>query len=413
MYYPEKTEPDAPADNDLTSASHLRTFVLLVATLGGIYLCLRMIGPFVGPLAWAFTLAAIFLPFQAWLERRVRSPSLAAMIAVAVIGAMVVVPVFFVGQRLVLQAADGAVMLDEMVQSGELADGFEAQARRIPLVDRFAEELDLAGAASTITAWLSERAGAFLAGSVFQLVAFCLTLYVLFFLLRDRRQAIRSIHSLVPLTRAEMARLSRRINDTIHATVYGTLAVSVVQGALGGLMFWWLGLPSPLLWGVVMAILAVVPVLGSFVVWLPAALYLGIEGHWIKALILAAWGVLVVGTVDNLLRPILVGKRLEQHTVLAFFSVVGGLILFGASGLILGPLVLTITTVLLEIWAGRKNGKGDQENGGEGDGDGKDEDEEAEETAGRLGPPLLAPARVGPRALGGDQPLETSSPPER
>jgi predicted PurR-regulated permease PerM len=413
MYHPEKTEPDGPADNDLTSASHLRTFVLLVATLGGIYLCLRMIGPFVGPLAWAFTLAAIFLPFQAWLERRVRSPSLAAVIAVLMIGAMVVVPIFFVGQRLVLQAAEGAVMLDEMVQSGELADGFEAQARRIPLVDRFAEELDLAGAASTITAWLSERAGAFLAGSVFQLVAFCLTLYVLFFLLRDRRQAIRSIHSLVPLTRAEMARLSRRINDTIHATVYGTLAVSAVQGALGGLMFWWLGLPSPLLWGVVMAILAVVPVLGSFVVWLPAALYLGIEGHWVKALILAGWGVLVVGTVDNLLRPILVGKRLEQHTVLAFFSVVGGLILFGASGLILGPLVLTITTVLLEIWSGRKNGKGDHDTDADDSEEEEGEDEDGEEPAGKLGPPLLAPARVGPGSLGGDQPLETSSPPER
>lgn len=411
MYQPEKTEPEAPAASDLTSKSHLRTFVLLIATLGGIYLCLRMIGPFVGPLAWAVTLAAIFLPFQYWLEKRVKSPSLAAVIAVLVIGAMVVVPVFFVGQRLMLQAAEGAVMLDELVQSGELADGFEEQARRIPLVDRFAEELDLAGAASTVTAWLSERAGAFLAGSVFQLVAFCLTLYVLFFLLRDRRQALRSIHSLAPLTRAEMTRLSRRINDTIHATVYGTLAVSVVQGALGGLMFWWLGLPSPLMWGVVMAILAVVPVLGSFVVWLPAAIYLGINGNVGKALILTLWGVLVVGTVDNLLRPILVGKRLEQHTVLAFFSVVGGLILFGASGLILGPLVLTITTVLLEIWSGRKNGS--RASGQESGEDDEDEGEEDDEPSARIGRPLLSPTRVGPTALEGDQPLEATSPPER
>ena len=102
-----------------------------------------------------------------------------------------------------------------------------------------------------------------------------------------------------------------------------------------------------------MALLAVVPVLGAWVVWIPAALFLASEGSWGKALILAVWGVAVVGTVDNVLRPILVGKRLRLHTVLAFISLVGGLIVFGTSGLILGPVVLTITTVLLETWRSR------------------------------------------------------------
>ena len=150
-----------------------------------------------------------------------------------------------------------------------------------------------------------------------------------------------------------MDRLFSRIGDTIYATIYGTLAVSSAQGVLGGLMFWWLGLSAPLLWGVVMALLAVVPVLGAFIVWIPAALFLVLEGNWGKALILALWGMFVVGTVDNLLRPILVGNRLKLHTVLAFMSVVGGLILFGPAGLILGPLALTVTAVLLEIWRGR------------------------------------------------------------
>ena len=118
-------------------------------------------------------------------------------------------------------------------------------------------------------------------------------------------------------------------------------------------MFWWLGLPAPLLWGVVMALLAVVPVLGAFVVWIPAALFLAMEGSWGKALILTVWGAVVVGTIDNLLRPFLVGKRLKLHTILAFISVVGGLILFGPAGLILGPVALTVTTVLLEIWRSR------------------------------------------------------------
>ena len=148
-----------------------------------------------------------------------------------------------------------------------------------------------------------------------------------------------------------MDRLFGRVGDTIYATIYGTLAVAAVQGLLGGLMFWWLGLPAPLLWGVVMALLAVVPVLGAFVVWIPAALFLAMEGSWGKALILAVWGV-VVGGIDNLLRPVLVGKRLKLHTILAFISI-GGLIVFGASGLILGPVALTITIVLLETWRNR------------------------------------------------------------
>lgn len=131
-----------------------------------------------------------------------------------------------------------------------------------------------------------------------------------------------------------MDRLFERVSNTIHATVYGTLESAAAQGLLGGLMFWWLGLSAPLLWGVVMALLAIVPVLGAFVVWVPAALVLALEGSWGKALILVLWGMLVVGTIDNLLRPILVGKRLEQHTVLAFISVVGGLLLFGPAGLI-------------------------------------------------------------------------------
>jgi predicted PurR-regulated permease PerM len=102
-----------------------------------------------------------------------------------------------------------------------------------------------------------------------------------------------------------------------------------------------------------MALLAVVPVLGAFLVWMPAALFLAVEGSWGKALILTLWGMLVVGSIDNLLRPILVGKRLRLHTVLAFISVVGGLVLFGSAGLILGPVTLTVTTVLLDVWRQR------------------------------------------------------------
>ena len=150
-----------------------------------------------------------------------------------------------------------------------------------------------------------------------------------------------------------MDRLFSRVGDTVYATIYGTLAVAAVQGTLGGLMFWWLGLPAPLLWGLVMGVLAVVPVLGAFIVWIPAALFLALDGSWGEALMLAVWGGVVVGWIDNVMYPILVGHRLRLHTIPAFMAIVGGLIVFGPSGLILGPVTLTVTVLLLEIWRSR------------------------------------------------------------
>ena len=150
-----------------------------------------------------------------------------------------------------------------------------------------------------------------------------------------------------------MNRLFGEVFDTVHATVYGTFAVAAVQGLLGGLMFWWLGLPEPLLWGVVMGLLAVVPVLGAFVIWIPAAIFLALEGSEVKAVLLTIWGLVVVGGIDNLLYPMLVGRRLKMHSIVAFVSIIGGLLVLGPSGLILGPVVFTVTRVLLEIWSGR------------------------------------------------------------
>ena len=191
----------------------------------------------------------------------------------------------------------------------------------------------------------------FFQGSVLRLIGVVMTFYIFFYFLRDRSAALESLRSLSPLSAADMNRMFNDVSDTVHATLYGTFAVAVVQGTLGGLMFWWLGLPTPLLWGIVMGLLAVVPVLGAFVIWIPAALFLVLEGSGGKALLLTLWGAIVIGGIDILLYPMWVGKRLKMHTVLAFISIVGGLIVFGPSGLILGPVVFTVTRFLLEIWS--------------------------------------------------------------
>jgi predicted PurR-regulated permease PerM len=338
--------------NPAETLRSVRPLLLVAATALGIYLCYRLALPFVPALAWALALAVLFVPLQRHLEAKLR-PNLAACVSVLLIGLIVVVPATFVGQQLVQQTAKRAETIEAKVTSGEWRRALEKQPRLAPLADWIERRVDLPGSAKTFAAWLSGLAANFVKGSVFQLLGFCLTFYLLFFFLRDRQPVLQSIRTLSPLTEAEMDALYERISDTIHATIYGALAVSSVQGLLGGLMFWWLGLSAPLLWGVVMALLAVVPMLGAFLVWIPAALFLTLEGSWGKALILTLWGMLVVGTIDNLLRPILVGKRLRLHTVLAFISVVGGLVLFGSAGLILGPVTLTVTTVLLDVWRQR------------------------------------------------------------
>ena len=176
-----------------------------------------------------------------------------------------------------------------------------------------------------------------------------LMFYFLFYLLRDREEITRAAEDALPLSGPEFATLKDRVTNTIHATVLGMAAVSVIQGILGGAMFWWLGLPAPVFWGVLMGLLAVVPFLGAFVIWVPAALILALAGDFASSALLAVWGTIVVGLVDNVMYPMLVGRRLMLHTIPSFIAVAGGVVLLGAPGIVLGPVIVAVSVTLLEI----------------------------------------------------------------
>ena len=349
MNEPDRQPALVPVPNGRGSSGQIRTVVLMTATALGVYLCYRMAMPFLSALVWALTLAVVFTPVHRWMESKLRRHNLTAAIIVLGVGLLVVVPSIFVGQRLVQQAAKGAQVVTAKVESGDWRRAIETQPRLARIAKRIERQVDLPGTVQTIAAWLTKTATSILQYSVIQGVGFLLTFYLFFYFLRDRHAALQTIRSLSPLPEEKTNRLLGRVSDTICATVYGTLLVAAMQGLLGGLMLWWLGLSAPLLWGVAMAVLAVVPMLGAFVVWVPAALFLALAGSWGKALILTLWGLIVVGGSNNLLYPILVGNRLKLHSVLVLLSVVGGMILFGPAGLILGPVVLTVTAVLLEV----------------------------------------------------------------
>jgi predicted PurR-regulated permease PerM len=193
----------------------------------------------------------------------------------------------------------------------------------------------------------------FIGGSLVIVMQLLITLFVLFFLLRDRLQMAQWLRAHSPFTARETAFIFKKVEDCLQATVVGHMLTCMLQGILGGVMMGVLGLPFPVLWGALMALFALIPTLGAPVVWVPAAVMLILQGSVGKGLILVAWGVLVIGTIDNILYPIFVGRKVTLHTIPILFSYLGGVMLFGFSGLVLGPLIVMLTWAFLEIWRRR------------------------------------------------------------
>jgi predicted PurR-regulated permease PerM len=307
-------------------------------------------------LTWALALAVLAHPLHSWIARRVHNPNVAAGLAVALVAIVLLVPTVFVVQTLVREVAAGMEAIAAQAESGEWQKAMDSDSRWGRTMRWLNERLDLEGQLQRALPAGGSRLPSILTGSLWTVAELAITLFALFFFFRDSRRGLAVIRSLLPLNDEEADAVFARVDDTIHATIYGTVVVALVQGFLGGLMFWWLGLPAPVLWGTVMALLSLIPYLGSFLIWGPTAAYLALRGDWGRALILFGWGAIIVGLIDNLLYPVLVGARLRMHTLAAFVAIVGGVVVFGASGLVLGPLVMAITMALIDIWRRRTAG---------------------------------------------------------
>ena len=341
--------PPPPAAGWLTRR-RTSALALLAVTALALYLCWKITQPFVPALAWALALAIIGSGLHRWLLRRLGHPGLSAGLATAVLIVFIAAPIAVTAPTITAKVREGweqmrSVSTQERVQkvlgsSRALAPVADIVARYAPSAEEMAEQL-------------APRLPSLATGSMWAGVQMLVSFFALFYLLRDRERALAFLRSLIPLTAAETSGLFRRVADVVRASVLGTLLVAAVQGLLGGLMFWWLDLPAPLLWGVVMFLLSVLPILGAAIVWLPTALFLLMEGSWEKAAILALWGTVVIALIDNLLYPVFVGNKLRLHTLLVFIAILGGLFLFGASGLILGPIVLAVTLAVIDIWRER------------------------------------------------------------
>jgi predicted PurR-regulated permease PerM len=314
-----------------------------------------LIQDFLMPLFWAVVLAILFEPVhQGWLRQTKERSSLSAVLSVLTILIIVILPLFLVG----LSVSREAVALYERIAAGEI--DLQQPLRRLEdAVPVLAQYLDRAGvniaqirenlssAAVTASQYVASQALAIGQNTLTFTVMFFLMLYLLFFFLRDGDKLVQLIIRALPLGDVRERKLLAKFAEVSRATIKGTLVVGSVQGTLGGLAFWILGLPAPVFWGVVMTVLSLLPAVGSALVWGPAAIILIATGHVIKGIILIAVGTLLIGLVDNVLRPVLVGRDTKMPDYLVLLSTLGGLALFGISGFVIGPV---IAAFFLAIW---------------------------------------------------------------
>jgi predicted PurR-regulated permease PerM len=330
-------------------------FVALVAVLlAALYVCWLMFQPFFNVLLWAAVLAVVFYPMHRRILERTKKPSLAAACSTLLVILLILLPVTFITVAVVreLTGAAAAFQASERTLENSMPPGavwlldrvgqyvhIDRESARTFLIERM-QTWGTALAASTLVV---------VGGAVGAIVQVLLVVFTLFYFFRDGDRIRHAAYHMVPLERVQWQDIIARTKEVIGATVYGVLAISAIQGVLGTFIFWVLGLPSPLLWGVVMFFLSMIPMAGAFLVWVPAALYLALTGAYVKAGILVVWGVLVIGSIDNILSPRLVGRRASLHELLIFFAVLGGLQVFGVLGLVLGPVVVAMTLALIEM----------------------------------------------------------------
>jgi predicted PurR-regulated permease PerM len=330
---------------------HLAALAILTASL--LYFAYLVVEPFVPALAWAVALAVISYPGHARLRRWIANDTWAAAISTAVVVLIILIPALIVAGRLAREAPIAGQILKEQAENGKLREA----ALRLPygeeLVPWTENRLDLGGITNSFVSLITRDASQLLQGSLWASLQALVTVFIVYFCFRDRDRLLRGVRSFIPLPPAETEEAFHRVDDSIHATVFGTIVTGLVQGTSGGLLFWLLGLPAPVLWGAIMFVLSVLPIVGAFVVWVPAAAILLAQDRYWSAIALVVWGLAMAGPIGNFLYACLAGGRMRLHPVPALLSFIGGLAVFGISGMILGPVIVVLAFELVQIWRRR------------------------------------------------------------
>jgi predicted PurR-regulated permease PerM len=334
---------------------------LLFLVVAATALFALILWPFFGAVCWAVFIAIVFWPMhQRFLRGSHHRRNMAALASLTIILLIVILPLTLLAASITQEAS---VLVDKL-RSGEIQvytyfqkaiDALPQWARgvlqRFGLADLGVLQQKLLAALSSSGQALTTRVVGIGQVTLDFIVAFFLMLYMLFFLFRDGDQLSQSIARSIPLHPQHTRRLLTQFATVVRATVKGNVVVALVQGALGAIAFWFLGLGGAVLWGAVMALLSLLPAVGAAMVWGPVAAYFFFSGEIVKGIGLVVWGTLVIGLVDNVLRPILVGKDTRMPDYLVLVATLGGIVVFGLNGFVIGPVIAAVFLVSWEMLA--------------------------------------------------------------
>ncbi len=335
-------------------------FVLLLVIL---YLAYLIFSPFLQAVAWAAILAMIVYPFYKWLLKILKGrATLAALILTVLIIFLIVVPALRVSVFLTQETVELAKTMRSSVESAEIEawrgtpwvqrviSGWESVSAELEFFDIDLRQ-SIAQGAQSASAFLASQVKAVAQNVFLFTVNFITALFTLFFMLRDGQALVNRIHSLLPMDQEHKDHLFQNIANALFAVIHGALITAMIQGLLAGLGYWFLEVPFYIVLAVTTAFAALFPIGGSLLVWLPTSIYLGfVDGPLWRGVALFFWGWLIVGSIDNFLKPLLIGNRLRLPILILFFSILGGLKLFGIIGLILGPMIVTLLMALLDLY---------------------------------------------------------------
>jgi predicted PurR-regulated permease PerM len=338
----------------MTESNVQRAFfvaLLLTITLAFLWLIRGLLQP----IFWAIALGIVVYPLHAWLVPRVKNrEGLAAGLSMLAVVVVVILPLVGVAAAVTREGAalyqsldTGDLGLESLYsQVSETMPQITSLLQRVG-IDPSRLDAQLSEAAVAAGRLVASRALSIGQDTVRVTVFFLLMLYLLFFFLRDGQRLLEGLVRALPLGDARERLLLGRFAEVSRATIKGTLVVGIVQGTIGGIAFAFLGIGAPVLWGVVMALLSILPAVGAALVWLPAAILLMVGGNVVGGVALILIGVLVIGSVDNVLRPVLVGRDTRMPDYLILLSTLGGLAAFGLAGIIIGPI---IAAFFVSVW---------------------------------------------------------------
>jgi predicted PurR-regulated permease PerM len=329
--------------------------ILMGLTAAVLYVCYLILRPFITPILFGCVIGIVFYPIHAYTRRFVRSTSGSAAISTFLTFLLTIIPLAFLlvaisneltdlYQGLAAKSGGAGGLLAHLLRGIDRVVSWISKVFHVQTVDLNAMlTARLESASASLV-----RVGATVVGNLFSFVSrAAIALVVLFFAFRDGERGVSAILAALPLDEKRASELRSRISSTVTTNVYGGVVVGALQGTLAGLSFWVLGISSPVLWGVVTGVFSLVPIFGSAIIWVPASLALLLTGHFVKAAILLGLGAGLIGTIDNIVRPLIIYKNLRLHPIFVFFSLLGGIQLFGVLGLFVGPVVLSVAAALV------------------------------------------------------------------